>query len=124
LIVTFEIGSERRMRMLISAISNMCLAYSQIASQIRAPLQNIRGRATDPSSAPDQICPAMGATPVREARKSAHCAKTLRFLSLLTRSKIDFGHFDPMFRPKLIWVEPDSRQSAAGQRSLPAPELP
>jgi len=28
-----------------------------------------------------------------------------------------------MFRPKLIWVEVDSRQSAAGQRLLPAPEL-
>jgi len=29
-----------------------------------------------------------------------------------------------MFRPKLIWAELDSRQSAAGQRFLPAPELP
>jgi hypothetical protein len=26
------------------------------------------------------------------------CAKTLRFFSLSGRSKIDFGHFDPMFR--------------------------
>jgi hypothetical protein len=49
------------------------------------------------------------------------CAKPLRFFSLSGRSKIDFGHFDPMFRSKLIWVELDSHRSAAGQRFFTRP---